>query len=481
MNSGLNQQSTESIKTTVSRFSIGTLVRRPETGSFIGLVAVFTFFVIFGGTSFVSAAGAASWLNVAASLGIIALPIGLLMIAGHLDISIGSMIPASSMTIAIVSGHYHAPIFVGIMAALGLGIVVGLINGTIVIRTAVPSFIVTLATLFAVAGITLGLSVILTGSTSVGLKTGPVTKFLLGQFIGGMFQVTILWWVAIAAIVGFILHFLPYGNWILALGGDQESARNAGIPTDRVTVLLFVSSSFCAAFVGMSQAILYNSAQVSAGMSFIFNSIISVVVGGVLLTGGYGSVVGTVMGTVTFAIVNQGIYYTNFDANWASLIIGVLLLAAVLMNNTFRNMALTYTPAKRTQPDTRTGDEHDDVRPSQSGDIHQERDSGASAARAHEQHVSEKRVARQTANTPDQERMGSVLTLTGIDKSFGPIDVLHDISLNVNPGEVLCLLGDNGAGKSTLIKILCGVHKPTSGKLEMEGKPVEFDSPRDAS
>ena len=74
-----------------------------------------------------------------------------------------------------------------------------------------------------------------------------------------------------------------------------------------------------------------------------------------------------------------------------------------------------------------------------------------------------------------------LLKLTDINKSFGPIDVLHDISLDVRRGEVLCLLGDNGAGKSTLIKILSGVHKPTSGRIELDGKPVAFDSPRDAS
>jgi len=74
-----------------------------------------------------------------------------------------------------------------------------------------------------------------------------------------------------------------------------------------------------------------------------------------------------------------------------------------------------------------------------------------------------------------------LLKLTNVNKSFGPIDVLHDISLEVFPGEVLCLLGDNGAGKSTLIKLLSGVFAPTSGTVEMEGKPVTFDSPRDAS
>jgi simple sugar transport system permease protein len=326
--------------------SLGSLLRRPEAGSFLGLFGVFVFFTVFGGSNFASATGAASWLNVAASLGIVAIPVGLLMIAGELDISIGSLIPAGSMTIAIISGHFHAPILVGISAALALGAVVGFINGLIVVRTAVPSFIVTLGTLFAVAGLTLGLSVILTGTTSVALKAGPEAKWLLGHFIEGIYQVTIFWWIGAALIFGFVLHYSHYGNWILAMGGDKVSARNAGIPTERVTILLFMCSGVSATFVGLSQAILYNSAQVSAGQSYIFNAIISVVVGGVLLTGGYGSVVGIVLGTLTFAIVNQGIYFTAFDANWASLIIGVLLLLAVLLNNTFRKLALAYTPAK---------------------------------------------------------------------------------------------------------------------------------------
>ena len=97
----------------------------------------------------------------------------------------------------------------------------------------------------------------------------------------------------------------------------------------------------------MCGAIQFNTTQVSGGMSYIFNVIASVVVGGVLLTGGFGSVAGIVFGTMTFAIVNQGIFYTGFNANWASLIIGILLLVAVLMNNTFRNMALAYAPRKK--------------------------------------------------------------------------------------------------------------------------------------
>ncbi len=331
----------------MSNFSFGNLFRRPEAGAFLGLIGVLVFFVVFGSTKFLEPAGAASWLNVAANLGIVALPIGLLMIAGELDISIGAMIPAGSMMVAVLSGHYDFPIWIGMLGSILLGLVVGLINGILVVRTAVPSLIVTLGTLFAVQGLTLGFSVFVTGTTSVALTADPWAKFVFGQFLGGSFQVIILWWFAITALFIFFIHYSPYGNWIFAMGGDKVSARNAGIPTSRLTITLFVLSAVSASFVGMCQAILFNSAQVSGGMTFIFNSIISVVVGGVLLTGGFGSVIGIFFGTITFAIVNQGIYFTTFDRNWSSLIIGIMLLLAVLMNNTFRNMALAYRPKKK--------------------------------------------------------------------------------------------------------------------------------------
>lgn len=330
----------------MSTFSFGALLRRPESGALLGLLAVLIFFVVFGGINFLKPAGTASWLNVAANLGIVALPIGLLMIAGELDISIGAMIPAGSMTVAVMSGHYDLPIWMGMLGSIAVGIVVGLINGILVVRTAVPSLIVTLGMLFAVQGLTLGFSVLLTGTTSVALTAAPWAKTLFGMFIANSFQVIILWWLAITAVYIFFIHYSPFGNWIFAMGGDKVSARNAGIPTDRLTIILFVLSATSASFVGMCQAILFNSAQVSGGMIFIFNCIISVVVGGVLLTGGFGSIIGIFFGTITFAIVNQGIYFTDFDRNWSSLIIGIMLLLAVLMNNTFRKMALSYSPKK---------------------------------------------------------------------------------------------------------------------------------------
>lgn len=332
----------------MGKLSLDVLMRRPEAGAFLGMVFVAIFFTIFGGVLFLSPQGIASWLNVAANLGIIAVPVGFLMIAGELDISIGAMVPAASMTIGIVSGYYGLPIVVGIAVTLAFGVLVGLINGIIVVRTAVPSLIVTMGTLFAVAGLMLFLSIVLTNTTSVSMPNiEPWAKVVFGSFIFGTYQVMVIWWLVLSALFFFFLHMSPWGNWVYALGGDKVSARNAGIPTDGLTIGLFVLSSVSAAFVGMCQTILFNSAQVSAGQSYIFNTIISVVVGGVLLTGGFGSVVGIFFGTITFAIVNQGIYFTDFDRNLSSLIIGVMLLVAVLMNNTFRKMALSATTKKK--------------------------------------------------------------------------------------------------------------------------------------
>ena len=326
--------------------SLGRLLRRPEAGSFLGMVAVFVFFAIIAGDAFVSLAGLASWLNVAAEVGIVALPIGLLMIAGELDLSIGAIIPASSLCVAIVAGHYGAPEAVGIAAALAIGLLVGFVNGFLVLRTEVPSLIVTIGTMFAVMGLTLGFAVLLTGATSTPIVPSAISKALFGQLVGDMFEIAIAWWLVIIAIMAFLLHVSPFGNWIYALGGDRVSARNAGIPTERLTISLFMISGLCAAFLGVCQVMTYQSAQVEGGQSFIFNSIMCVVIGGVLLTGGFGSIVGIVLGTITFAMVNQGIYFTPFDPNFGSVIIGALLLAAVLMNDTFRQMALSYSSKK---------------------------------------------------------------------------------------------------------------------------------------
>lgn len=332
---------------------ISGLLRRPAAAAMLSLIGVLAFYWLIAGADMGKLIGAASWVNYAARIGIVAIPVGLLMISGEIDISIGAMIPAGAMTTAIISGHYELPMIFGILGALGVGVIVGLVNGILAVRTTVPTLIITLATLVAMQGVVLAGSKLLTGSASVPLTAPDWAKNLFGQLMfGGSHQVIIIWWVIVAVVFWFVLHQSRFGNWIYAMGGDKESARNAGIPVNRMTILLFVLTATSASFVGMCHAIQFNSAQVSGGMNDIFNIIVSVVVGGVLLTGGFGSVLGVFVGTLTFAIVNKGIDFTAIDRNWSNLIIGLMLLVAVAMNENFRKLALSAV-ARKPKPNSR--------------------------------------------------------------------------------------------------------------------------------
>lgn len=339
------------------------MFRRPEVGAFAGLLIIFVFFSFFGwDRNFLSPLGAASWLNFASTVGIIAIPVGFLMISGELDISVGAMVPAAKIALAIAVGYFGLNIWLGILITLAIAGGIGWINGMLVTRTNVPSLIVTLATLFAVGGLTLFLSILITDTTQLGLpdaNTDALSEFMFGTYhtfrLGGEDGLT-LWqgvqssvfiWFAVVAACYYFLHVSPWGNWVFALGGDQESARNAGIPINRLKIGLFMMTAIGASLVGISETILSNSASTTTQFTMIFNTIIAVVVGGVLLTGGFGNVLGIAFGTATLAIVQQGINFTSFDRNLSNLIIGVMLLIAVLMNDTFRNMATSWSTSKK--------------------------------------------------------------------------------------------------------------------------------------
>jgi simple sugar transport system permease protein len=327
--------------------TLGRLLRWPEAGSLLGLIAVYVVFTILGGSSFAGTQGLSSWMNVAAEVGIIALPVGLLMIGGYLDISVGSVVPASSLTVALISNHYGMPIVFGIAGGLLVGLLAGYINGFLVTRTTIPSLIITIGTMFGIMGLALGFTVLIKGSTGVFLVADPITKAILGSALGGMFKVAIFWWIAFIAVFFFLLHISRWGNGVFALGGDRESARNAGVDTRKLTVQLYMLSGFAAAFVGVLQIIGNSNAQVAAGSTFIFNSIMCVAIGGIALTGGAGSVIGIVLGTIIFSVVTQGVFYSGLDNNLVSVVIGSMFLLAVLTNDSFRNFAQSFAPRSK--------------------------------------------------------------------------------------------------------------------------------------
>ncbi|QXJ23868.1 ABC transporter permease [Actinomadura graeca] len=315
--------------------------RRPDSGAAAGTLLVFAVFsVTAGDTGFLTQAGTASWLNLAAELGIIALPIGLLMIAGEFDLSVGSNLAASSMVLAITQSRWDLPLAAGVLITLAFGLAVGLLNGLLVTRSGLPSFIVTLVSLFSLAGASLGLSRIIAGTTSISLRTSGVFHDLFAKQIGG-FNVSILWWAALTFAAYWVLSQARFGSWILAVGGDADSARLTGVPINRVKMRLYLASGLCASLLGVVQALEFQNADVTRGQSFVFQTIVAAVVGGCLLAGGYGSAIGISLGAMTYAIVSLGVFYTGWSTDWVQLFVGVLLLLAVLGNNLVQRLALT--------------------------------------------------------------------------------------------------------------------------------------------
>ena len=317
------------------------LLTRPELAAVAGSILVFAFFaVVAGDYGFLTTAGAASYLEVAAQLGIVAVPVALLMIAGEFDLSVGSMVGAAGMIIAISVSEYGLPLLVGVLLAFAVALVVGFLNGYLVIKTGLPSFIVTLGMLFALRGLTIGFARLLTGRTQIGLSdsgSGVMQTLFAGSI--GDFPVSIIWWFVLAVLGTYVLQRTVFGNWIFGAGGDANAARNVGVPVSRVKITLFMCTAASAALLATIQVLDAGSADVLRGTLLELQAIAAAVIGGVLLTGGYGSVIGALFGALIFGMVQQGIFFTGVSTDWFQVFVGVMLLIAVMFNNVIRRRA----------------------------------------------------------------------------------------------------------------------------------------------
>ncbi|HSJ32839.1 MAG TPA: ABC transporter permease [Longimicrobiales bacterium] len=320
------------------------ILATPEFGPLAALILVWLFFAVAGGAPFRSIEGAAAYLDAAAPLGILAVAVALLMIGGEFDLSIGSIIGVSGMTVMLLTVEAGWPLGAAVAAAFVLCGAIGLGNGLLVVRTSVPSFLVTLGTLFVLRGLTIALSRRLTGRTQIGgIATAPdydLWRILFASDIGPL-RVSVIWWVVFTLLATWLLRRTRAGNWIYAAGGSADAARNAGVPVRRVKVALFVTTALAGALIGIMQAVRFTGADVLRGEGQEFRAIIAAVIGGTLLTGGYGTAVGAALGALIFGIVQQGIVITGADADWFQVFLGAMLIAAVLVNDWMRRHALT--------------------------------------------------------------------------------------------------------------------------------------------
>ncbi|WP_063886855.1 ABC transporter permease [Rhodococcus sp. LB1] len=321
------------------------LLIRPEVGSLFGAIAIFVFFMIVA-PPFRSPEALATVLYASSTIGIMACAVALLMIGGEFDLSAGVAVTTSSLAASMIAYNLHLNLWAGAALALVVSLAVGFFNGYLVMKTKIPSFLITLSSFLMLTGINLAVTKLITGqvatqSVSDMAGFGSAKKVFASSFeVGGVsVRITVLWWLLFTAIATWVLFKTRIGNWIFAVGGNQDSARAIGVPVTKVKIGLFMTVGFAAWFVGMHLLFSFNTVQSGQGIGNEFLYIIAAVIGGCLLTGGYGTAIGAAIGAFIFGMTNQGIVYAGWNPDWFKFFLGAMLLFAVIANNAFRNYA----------------------------------------------------------------------------------------------------------------------------------------------
>jgi simple sugar transport system permease protein len=322
------------------------LLTRPDIGAMLGAIAVWFAFGYFArDVNWIGdPAIAAGWTDQAAQYGIVAVPVALLMIGGEFDLSAGVMIGSSGLLLGYLVTHANMDIWLAMALVLLFGLGVGFVNGLTVVKTRLPSFIVTLATFFILQGVNAAGTLKLTGTTAIdnidsAAGFDSARRFLASDLTHYAFKAKVVWWIVLTIIGAWLLAKSRFGNWIYSAGGDPTSARNVGVPVARTKIALFMMTSGVAALMGIIEALELRSMQSKEGIGLEFIFIICAVVGGCLLTGGFGSVIGTFFGAAMLGMVQLGIVDAQWDSNWTYAFQGAILFAAVLLNTFIRNRA----------------------------------------------------------------------------------------------------------------------------------------------
>ena len=345
------------------------LRRRPEAGSFLVMMAVIIGIAVASNGNAFNALGLKNNMSIIAQFGIIATGASLLMIAGDFDLSIGSMIGFAGMSMAMMM-KYGLPFGLGeatpllaFLMTLCMTLFIGWIIGTIVVRSQLSSFIVTLSFLFFLRGLTEVCFRVINKSTQISglpdfketswfadLMGGEVFGFVFdawhalggninragNQWVTG-FDARVFWWLVVAAAAYYVLSRSQFGNWIYATGDNRESARANGVPVNRVRISLFMTTAFCATLFAACQVFDTNTADAAKGNLKELEAIAIAVVGGTLMTGGFGSVIGVVFGAVTFGLVANAVFFIPaIDGSYYRVFVGVVLLTAVFLNESVR-------------------------------------------------------------------------------------------------------------------------------------------------
>lgn len=320
------------------------LIRRPELTSALGAILIFTFFLVVA-PAFRSLDAFATVLYASSTIGIIALAVGLLMIGDEFDLSSGVAVTTAALAATMLNYNFWLNSWVGVLISLIMALAIGAFNGFLVMKTGIPSFLITLAAFLMLQGINLAVTKLVTGQVATptisdmeGFASAEVVFASSVDIFGVSVRVTVFWWLLFVALGSWLLYKTRFGNWVFAVGGDAEAARAVGVPVRRVKIILFMFVGFAAWFVGMHNLFAFDSIQAGQGVGNEFLYIIAAVIGGCALTGGRGTAVGTAIGALIFGMTNQGIVYAGWNPDWFKFFLGLMLLFAVITNNSFSRL-----------------------------------------------------------------------------------------------------------------------------------------------
>jgi simple sugar transport system permease protein len=312
------------------------LMLRPEATSLAAVVILFGVFTLLNPQLFPEKLTYISVMAVASELGIVSIGVTLLMIGGHFDLSVGAVLGLSSYVAVLLMRDYGMPPVVAGPAAVAVGAALGAINGAIVVKFRIHSFVVTLGTMLIWRGVVIAL----TGGFPLTAAIPAEFKAIMsGPLLDG-FRMSMLWFFVIGALGTFLLSRTRFGNWVQARGQNEQAARNLGVPVDRVTIILFTLTSALGAVSGVIQVARFSSVDALRGEGMELQAVAVTVIGGTLLSGGYGSVIGTILGSITFGMIQVGLVLAGAPGHFFKTLTGAIVVGAVILNTSVaRRMA----------------------------------------------------------------------------------------------------------------------------------------------
>jgi simple sugar transport system permease protein len=312
------------------------LARRPETVTLGVFLAVFLFFSI-AADNFLTPIALSNILSFASIQGVIVIGVAMLMIAGEFDLSVGSTFAVTSFVFALTMNEGVPPLFALVFALL-VSVLLGALNGLIVILSGIPSFIATLGTMLAYRGLARAIG---GGDFAKYAEARPLLFSILNSALdalnelsspAGNFRVSVFWWLLIAVLMSFVLRRMRFGNWVYATGGSAGAALAQGVPVKRVKLMAFLLVGLLTGIASLVSFAHRTSVDPLRGEGWELIAVAACVIGGVHLTGGVGTIFGATIGILLLQTLEQGLVLMGVSVQVFRAVAGFILLLSVVIN-----------------------------------------------------------------------------------------------------------------------------------------------------